>query len=166
MASFRRTLSPLYHVRLYQNGVGAIPVSSPSHKLASNAKYSSPLPALVAQAVGLQRIFAGVFVRRYARKGQWRRAFFRCLLCFFLGFLLGMFPFGHVVDDIRRQDISFEVKPAHADAKLVVEDHVLKREEGLISLVSLSGEKQETVNERLDFVPRKQLIVVTRDSHI
>ncbi|KAF7817076.1 putative beta-1,4-xylosyltransferase IRX9H [Senna tora] len=162
MASFRRTLSPAYHDRQYQNGVGAFSVSSPHHKLAPNAKYASPLPALVAYFVRLRRFLAGVFVRRYARKGQWRRALFRCLIFFFLGFLWGMFPFGHVGDDIRRQDISFEIKPPHANAQLVPEDRVLKRDEGLvINPISLSVDKGSAIDERLDFVPRKQLIVVT-----
>lgn len=162
MASFRRTLSPAYHDRQHQNGVGAFSVSSPHHKLAPNSKYASSLPALAAYVVGLRRFVAGVFVRRYARKGRWRRALYRCLIFFFLGFLWGMFPFGHVVDDIRRQDISFEIKPPHANAQLVPEDHVLKRDEGfVVNPVSLNADKKITTDERLDFVPRKQLIVVT-----
>ncbi|XP_061351483.1 probable beta-1,4-xylosyltransferase IRX9H [Gastrolobium bilobum] len=161
MASFRRTLSPAYHDRQYLNG--AFSVSSPSHKLpTSNAKYSSPLPAL---ASALRRLVGGVFLRRYGRKGQWRRAVYRCVICFFVGFLLGMFPFDHVVDDMRPNDISFEVKqPPHANAQLLPENRVLKNRSGedndegfMIDPVSLSGEKRSLV----DFVPRKQLIVVT-----
>ncbi|KAK7311732.1 hypothetical protein RJT34_10047 [Clitoria ternatea] len=164
MASFRRTLSPAYHDRQYLNG--AFPVSSPSHKLnSSNAKYSSPLPAL---AAALRRLAGGVFMRRYGRKGQWRRAVYRCLLCFFVGFLLGMFPFGHVVEDVRSQDIdaSFELKPPpppRAAAHMLREDRGVGAEtEGFaIDPVSLSSGKQNSVAERFDFVPRKQLIVVT-----
>ncbi|XP_027355531.1 probable beta-1,4-xylosyltransferase IRX9H isoform X2 [Abrus precatorius] len=163
MASFRRTLSPAYHDRQYLNA--AFSVSSPSHKLSSsNTKYSSPLPAL---AAAFRRLIGGVFMRRYGRKGLWRRAVFRCLLCFFVGFLLGMFPFGHVVEDIRSQDISFEMKPPHANAQLLRQDRVLKNrveedEEGfVVDPVSLSAEKRSLATEKFDFVPRKQLIVVT-----
>ncbi|KAI4316050.1 hypothetical protein L6164_024068 [Bauhinia variegata] len=162
MASFRRTLSPAYHSRQYQNGVGPFSVSSNAHKLGANSKYSSPFPSLAAHVVGLRRFLAGVIIRRYARKGHWRRALVRCFICFLLGFMLGLFPFGNVVDDIRRQDISFEIKPPHVNAQLVPQDHVLKREEGfVVDPVTLSTDSLSTVNERFDYVPRKQLIVVT-----
>ncbi|KAL2340052.1 hypothetical protein Fmac_007992 [Flemingia macrophylla] len=157
MASFRRTLSPAYHDRQYLNG--AFSVSSPSHKLASaNAKYSSPLPAL---AAALRRLAGG----RQGRKGQWRRAAFRCALCFFSGFLLGMFPFDHVAEDVRSHEISFEMKPPpHAEAQMLREGRVLRNrgvEEGfVIDPVSLSAGR-ERQRERFDFVPRKPLIVVT-----
>lgn len=163
MASFRRTLSPAYHDRHYLNG--AFSVSSPSHKLPSS-KYSSPLPAL---AAAFRRLVGGVFTRRHGRKGLWRRAAFRCVLCFFVGFLLGMLPFGHVAQDIRHNEIevSFETKP-HANEnnaqQLLREDRVLRNrvdEEGfVIDPVSLSAER-ERQHERFDFVPRKPLIVVT-----
>lgn len=178
MASFRRTLSPAYHDRQYPNGAGGgaavFSVSSPSHKFSSsNAKYTSPL-ALVARVAALRMFLAGVFVRRYGRKGQWRRALYRCLLCFFVGFLLGMFPFGHVVvDDVRPSDMSFEIKPPHANAQLLPENRVGVGGGGgevvegggdsgfVIDPVSLSAENHRSVAERFDFVPRKQLIVVT-----
>ncbi|QCE16005.1 galactosylgalactosylxylosylprotein 3-beta-glucuronosyltransferase 3 [Vigna unguiculata] len=163
MASFRRTLSPAYPDRQYING--SFPVSSPTHKLASgNAKYSSPLPALAAE---FRRLVGGVFTRRHGRKGQWRRAAFRCVLCFFVGFLLGMFPFGHMAEDIRSHEISFEMKPPlpHANnaQQLRQEDRVLRNrvDEGfVIDPVSLSAER-ERQSDRFDFVPRKPLIVVT-----
>ncbi|RDX88034.1 putative glucuronosyltransferase, partial [Mucuna pruriens] len=159
MASFRRTLSPAYHDRQYLNG--AFSVSSPSHKLpSSNAKYSSPLPAL---AAAFRRLVGGIFTRRHGRKGHWRRVAFRCVLCFFVGFLLGMFPFGHVVEDIRSHEISFEIKPPHAEAQLLREDRMLRNrvDEGfVIDPVSLSAEREKQ-SERFDFVPRKPLIVVT-----
>ncbi|KAI4337557.1 hypothetical protein L6164_015956 [Bauhinia variegata] len=162
MASFRRTLSPAYPDRQCQNGAGPFSVSSPTHKLVASTKYSSPLPSVAALVVSLRRFLAGVFVRRYPRKGQWRRALVRCLICFLLGSMLGMFPFGNVVDDIRRQDLSFEIKPPHVNAQLVPEDHVLKREEEfVVDPVSLSADRVSTVNERFDYVPRKELIVVT-----
>lgn len=165
MASFRRTLSPAYHDRQYLNG--AFSVSSPSHKLPSS-KYSYPLPAL---AAAFHRLVGGVFTRRHGRKGNWRRAAFRCVLCFFVGFLLGMFPFGHVAEDVRRREIevSFETTKPHANAnannaqQLLKEDRVMRNrvDEGfVIDPVSLSAER-ERQRERFDFVPRKALIVVT-----
>lgn len=173
MASIRRTLSPAYHERQYLNG--AFSVSSPSHKLSSsNAKYS-------ALAASFQRVVGGVFMRRYGRKGQWRRVAFRCVLFFLLGFLLGMFPFGHVVEDIRPQETSYEIKNTQ---KILREDRVPQKRVGavgggdggaagdggfVIDPVSLSVEKAKqsestsmlVESERFDFVPRKQLIVVT-----
>lgn len=162
MASFRRTLSPAHHDRQYQNGVGSFPVSSPHHKFSPSAKYASPLPVLVAYVARLRRFLAGFVMRRYARKGQWRRALLSCLIFFFLGFLWGMFPIGHVVDDIHRQDVSFEIKPRRANAELVPEDRTLKHDEAfVINPVSMSVDKQIATDDALDFVPRKQLIVVT-----
>ncbi|KAK7410422.1 hypothetical protein VNO78_01195 [Psophocarpus tetragonolobus] len=163
MASFRRTLSPAYADRQYLNG--SFSVSSPSHKLPSaNAKYSSPLPAL---AAAFRRLVGGVFTRRHGRKGQWRRVAFRCFLCFFVGFLLGMSPFGHVAEDVRTHENSFEMKPplprASNAQQLLRKDRVLRNrvEEGfVIDPVSLSAEWVRQ-SERFDFAPRKPLIVVT-----
>ena len=164
MASFRRTLSPACHDPHYQNGVNSFSVSSPSHKLNSNIKYSSPLPALLALAAGFRKFLTGISLRRYGRKGQWRRSIYRYLLSFLLGFLLGIFPFGHVVNDIRRQDFSFEIKPPHVNAQLNPDDRVLKSdEERVLDPVSLSVDNNQNyrINEKFDIVPRKQLIVVT-----
>ncbi|KAK7282930.1 hypothetical protein RIF29_12059 [Crotalaria pallida] len=164
MASFRRTLSPAFHDRHHHNGV--VSVSSPSHKLNSNSnsnsKYTSPLPALFTR-------IAGAFARRYGRKGQWRKTVFRCLLCFFVGFLLGMFPFGHVaVDD------DIEIKPSRAaaiennnnnQAQLPPpNDETVTKTGFTIDPLRLTAENlvSETFTDfRFDFVPRKQLIVVT-----
>ncbi|KAH1124931.1 hypothetical protein GYH30_014535 [Glycine max] len=167
MASFRRTLSPAYPDRQYLNG--SFSVSSPSHKLpSSNAKYSSPLPEI---AAAFRRLAGGVFTRRHGRKGQWRRVAFRCVLCFFVGFLLGMFPFGHVSEDVRSHEISFEMKPpplprtaANNAQQLLREERVLRnrveREGFVVDPVSLSAER-EWQSERFDFAPKKPLIVVT-----
>ncbi|CAL0319274.1 unnamed protein product [Lupinus luteus] len=155
MASFRRTLSPAYHDRHHHNGV--VSVSSPSHKFSPNSnnysKLTSPLHALLARV-------AGAFAKRYGRKGQWRKTLFRCLLFFFVGFLLGMFPFGHVAvnDDIeintpratttsnkaqlpRDEETGFTIDPV----RLTAENHV----------------SEAVTNFRFDFAPRKQLIIVT-----
>lgn len=175
MASIRRTLSPAYHERHYING--AFSTSSPSHKLpSSNGNYS-------ALTASFQRLIGGVFTRRYNRKGQWRKIAYRCVLCFFAGFLLGMFPFGNLVHEIPHQkinnNIAFDVnKTPRADAKLIIDDHVPEKrvdvtvgddDKGfVIDPVSLSlrvdnAEKVKDLvePEKFDFVARKQLIVVT-----
>ncbi|XP_057434858.1 probable beta-1,4-xylosyltransferase IRX9H [Lotus japonicus] len=152
MASFRRTLSPAYHDRQHLNGAALSASSSPSHKApSSNTKYS-------ALAAAFRRVVGDILMRRNSRKGQWRRAVYRCVLCFFVGFLLGMFPFGHVVveeEDENNVPVSFEIKPPNSgEMKRFVIDPV----------VSLSAEKQSqslVAVERFDFVPRKLLIVVT-----
>ncbi|KAJ7965845.1 Glycosyltransferase [Quillaja saponaria] len=161
MASIRRTLSPAYHDRSYPNGAGPFSVSSPSHKLNSNSKYSSPFPAFVKLSVGLRRFVAGVFVRRYTKKGQWRRALCRCLLFFLLGFLLGMFPFGHV-DDVHTQDFWIEIKRPHVNAQIDSENRVVKGNEKFdVGQVRLNVDKKPRMNERIDLAPRKPLIVAT-----
>ncbi|KAK9270470.1 hypothetical protein L1049_026050 [Liquidambar formosana] len=162
MASIRRTLSPAYHDRSYQNGGSPFSVvQSPSHKLASNGKCSSPLLSLGAFAVGLRRFIGGVFLQRYSRKGQpiWRRSLCRCLLLFLLGFLLGMMPFGGV-DDVRSHDFSFEIKPPPVNVRLH-RDFMVKRQEFAVDAVNLGVETRRNMKERFDFAPRKQLIVVT-----
>ncbi|CAL5205294.1 unnamed protein product [Lathyrus oleraceus] len=187
MASIRRTLSPAYHDRHhYINTVFSS--SSPSHKLpSSNANYS-------ALASSFQKLIGSVFMRRYNRKGQWRRIAYRCVLFFFAGILLGIFPFGNLVHDIphqRNEKINFDIKTPHADdAQLVLDDRVPGKRGGgsggggggsgggedtgfVIDPVSLSlrmnDEKVKVKvkardlveSERIDFVTRKQLIVVT-----
>ncbi|KAJ7958866.1 Glycosyltransferase [Quillaja saponaria] len=159
MASFRRALSPAYQDRSYQNGAGAFSVSSSSHKL--NSIYSSPFPALVAFVVGLRRFLAGVFVRRYTKKGQWRKVLFRCLLFFLFGFLLGMLPFGHE-DDVTKQDFWVEIKRPHVNKQIDSENRVLKDDEKLdVDQVRLNVDKGPKMNEMFNLVPRKPLIVVT-----
>ena len=84
--------------------------------------------------------------------------------------MLGMFPFGHVSEDVRSHEISFEMKPpplpraANNAQQLLLEDRVLRnrveREGLVIDPVSLSAE-WERRSERFDFTPRKPLIVVT-----
>ncbi|PON68289.1 Glycosyl transferase [Parasponia andersonii] len=165
MASIRRTLSPAYHDRPYQNGAVSTHggVSSPSHKLLSSSKYSSSLPSAVA-----------AFVVNFRRKGPQglRKAFVRWGVFFLLGFLLGMLPLGHV-DDIRAQDFSFDIKPPHVNVQLEEEggggggsggDRGVKQEQDVVVDVRLGideAARAESGNGLLVFVPRKQIIVVT-----
>uniref|UniRef100_A0A5B7BN65 Glycosyltransferases n=1 Tax=Davidia involucrata TaxID=16924 RepID=A0A5B7BN65_DAVIN len=159
MASIRRTLSP-YNGRPYQNGESPFSVSSPSHKLLSNSKYSSPLSTF---GVGVRGFVAGVLLQRYSRKGNqtWKRSFYRCFLFFLLGFLLGMAPFGGVAD-IRSHDFSFEIKPPPVNVQEDVNDGAVARPDNFVlDTVQLGVERRLNGKERFDFIPRKQLIVVT-----
>ncbi|XP_022981009.1 probable beta-1,4-xylosyltransferase IRX9H [Cucurbita maxima] len=161
MASIRRTLSPAYPDRVYPNGI-PFSTSSPSSKLLSNAKYSSTFSSF---AIGVRRFISGAFLLRHPpRKGSnvWRRAFFRCCVFFLLGFLLGMMPFGHDGDDIRRHDFSFEIKPPHVNAQFEKDTHGLVwREDSVVDSVNLSVKPSPEVNLSLTSVPKRQLIVVT-----
>lgn len=149
MASIRRTLSPAYHDRQYQNGANS-PFSPSPHKLFSNGKYTSSLLA--------------VNLRRKA----WRKSLYRCLVFFALGLLLGMTPFGHVTTDIENRDVFFEIKPPHVNVQLDSDnnsDRVSKRDEILLDAVSLGVDFRNEINTiesyRYDFEQRKQLIVIT-----
>ncbi|KAF3447439.1 hypothetical protein FNV43_RR12625 [Rhamnella rubrinervis] len=149
MASIRRTLSPAFHDRSYQNGGVRFSVSLPSQKLFSSSKYSPSLPSAFA-----------VTLRRKCNQG-WRRAFFMWSLFFVVGSLIGLMPYGHV-DDIRPQDFSFDIKPPHVNAQLGDDGGVVKREE-LVFDVRLGVDTTRAGADEgvVEFVPRKQLIVVT-----
>ena len=169
MASIRRTLSPAFRDRPHLNGGSPFSVQSPSsQKSFSASKYSSsPLvSAFVAFAVAVRRFVAGALLQRAPRKGQqWRRVVFRCLLFFFLGFLLGLVPFGHVDDDdpaaaIRRsQGFNFDIKPPHVNVQLDAGDQVPKRREDLVLDVSPVAAAQE---ERFDDVAAEEEVVISQ----
>lgn len=155
MASIRRTLSP-YQDRQYQNGGTPFSASSTSPK---HSKCSSPFPAFVAFANRVRRLIGGLFFQRYPSRSKphhsWRKAFFyRCFLFFFLGFLLGLSPFGHdhhhhhSENGIPRHDFNFEIKPPQSN----------RIDDPTVHEVSLGARLRA---ERFDFVPRKQLIVIT-----
>ena len=158
MASIRRTSSPAYPDRLYPNGIP----SSPSSKLLSNAKYSSPVSSFAVEA---RRFLSGAFFLKYPlRKGSnnWRRAFFRCLVFFLLGFLLGMMPFGHDAGDIRSHDFSFEITPPHVNAQFEKDSRgQVWREDSVVDSVNLLVKPSPEVNSTFTSVPKTQLIVVT-----
>ncbi|PRQ20859.1 putative 1,4-beta-D-xylan synthase [Rosa chinensis] len=172
MASIRgRTLSPAFRDRPYLNGGSPFSVQSPSQKAFSSSKYSSPLvSAFVTFAITVRRFVAGALLQRAPRKGQqWRRAFFRCLLFFFLGFLLGLVPFGHVDDDdaeIRSHGFNFDIRPPHVNVQFDDGggDRVVKRRVDLVldvSPVVPVAEKYDDDDVAPAAVPRKQVIVVT-----
>ncbi|WCJ35643.1 Galactosylgalactosylxylosylprotein 3-beta-glucuronosyltransferase 1 [Euphorbia peplus] len=152
MASIRRTLSPAHQDRSFPNAV-----NSPSHKFFTNndIKYSAPLSS------SIRRFLAAVFFHK--RKG-FRRSFYRCLIFFLIGFLLGMFLFSHVDNDVRSHDFSFEIKPPHVNAQLDYGDNLnlsIKDDDLALNTVSLGVVSELNYVSRFDFLPKKQLIVVT-----
>ncbi|KAJ9674107.1 hypothetical protein PVL29_023576 [Vitis rotundifolia] len=70
-----------------------------------------------------------------------------------------MSPFGEV-EDIKSQDFSFEIKPSPVNVKLDPES-VVKREDFVLDTVNLGVERQSKTKERFNFIPKKQIIVVT-----
>ncbi|KAM6575012.1 probable beta-1,4-xylosyltransferase IRX9H [Cannabis sativa] len=158
MASIRRTLSPAYHDRHYQNGAS---VSTPSSKnlLFATSKYSpSSLPSVVA-----------AFALNFRRKGPpgLGKAFGKWAIFFLIGFLLGMMPLGHV-NDIQARDFSFDIKPSHVNVRFEdeaakagsIRDPIVKPEQFMAD-VRLGAEAQPESSDGLVFLPRKELIVVT-----
>lgn len=97
MASFRRSQSPANQAEL--DPFFSIP--SPSYKPNSSKSWYSSLLTL----------FIGSF-NRYPKKGNphlSKRSFNRYLLCFALGFFIGLIPFGYfLLDDVNPQDFSFD----------------------------------------------------------
>ncbi|XP_039027059.1 probable beta-1,4-xylosyltransferase IRX9H isoform X1 [Hibiscus syriacus] len=146
MASIRRTLSPAFHSRSYQNGAGGFS-SSLRNKLFhnGNAKHfpSSTPSKLLFSAVNL-----------FYRRG-WRRPFFHCLFFFLIGLLFGIVPLGHMETDFRPEDL------APPDLGLPHVD--LQSEDPIVSYVALGVntrlEEQKEVADSIE--PLKQLIVVT-----
>lgn len=157
MASIRRTLSP-YHDRPYQNGGNLFSVESPTHK----GKVPSPLFTL---GFGVRRFVSVVFVQKNSRKGvnSWKRSLCTCLIFFSIGFLLGMAPFGEV-EDIKGFEDRFVARPVE---NVEIEDGkgaaVLERPPENLGLdrVQLGVVDVKYRKEGFDFVPRKQLILVT-----
>lgn len=160
MASIRRTLSPPYHDRHYQNGETPVSVSSPSHKpFAASAKPSSAL-----LGIGVCRLLAFVLLGKQPRR-SWRRSLYRCLLFFLFGFLFGMTPFGHM-NELQAHDFSLDIKPpnVNVNARLAnAINHPARRGEFLLESLNLEVGAGVGANSdgSSDLVPRKQLIVVT-----
>ncbi|KAL8490313.1 hypothetical protein ACS0TY_026000 [Phlomoides rotata] len=168
MASIRRTLSP-YNDRSYQNGSNSpFSVQSPSQKLFSHGRTTlSPV----------RRFITGIFFQRhYSRKSNqfsWRKSLLNCILCFFLGFLLGMAPFNNDFSefkhhDVRNSDFSFEVKPTVVNGDKSVGDLGFderpKKNDVFVDAVELAvvqRNERDEIKKMLDFAPGKQLIVVT-----
>ncbi|CAL1361404.1 unnamed protein product [Linum trigynum] len=164
MASIRRTLSPAHHDRSpFQNGNAAFNSTSSPLSVSSNAnKYSSSFSA--APSAYLGRLLAAAFPHR--RKGGFGRSLYRCLLFFVLGCVLGVFPFGQVDNDIHGQDFSFEIKPTHVNVRLdedIDKRSIILDDDSPIKTVNLGLDAQVSGDDpsRFDFLPRKQLIVVT-----
>lgn len=177
MASIRRTQQPAYYERAYTNGGSPLSVSStssPSHKLLpSSATFSSSPSASSSNSApfeqvsfGLRRLLLGNIIQKHSRKSgipPWKRPLFQYFLFFMFGFLLGISPIADVEDLHRRQDLSFEIRPS-------LQTDLTSAGGGVGGGISVENRAIETVEpkaiidvrrERFDFVPRKQLIVVT-----
>ncbi|CAM8920709.1 unnamed protein product [Rhodiola kirilowii] len=132
MASIRRTLSPAIQGRS-------------NRKLSGYGKYASPL--------------AWLLTGRKSRT-RWDRLFHRCLLFFFLGFILALAPFGADDDDV---DVSVfpsaMQQPPPSKAEFDSGLDVKRVEVGSVKTIEVDQASVEDSN--LDLVPRKQLIVVT-----
>ncbi|KAJ0235446.1 beta-1,4-xylosyltransferase IRX9H [Hirschfeldia incana] len=148
MASIRRTLSPLYHDRPYDNnnnnGAAApFSISSPSQKSTTKHNSSHLLSFLTTATTD----------PKSSRRGPWRRPFYQLLAFFLIGFLLGMTPYGQIDDGSDRS--SFAIKPP---------SNVKREEVGVdgVSLVAEETKKKKEEEEDFDLVvPRKLVIVVT-----
>ncbi|KAL2894835.1 putative beta-1 4-xylosyltransferase IRX9H [Bienertia sinuspersici] len=150
MASIRRTLSPAHQDRSYQNGS----ISSPFSLNSSSQKQPNP-----SFFVKLRRIFAGIFLLRNSRRAQqhsWKKHFYRCLLCFCIGILLGILPLGDI-EDVRTHDFSFEIKSQVANVK----EEVVRAEDSVMKKNDVQVKLDVVLAEKFDYRPRKLLIIVT-----
>ncbi|KAI6689183.1 hypothetical protein NL676_026011 [Syzygium grande] len=163
MASIRRTLPP-YDDRNYPNGdsflLGSSPNQRPFYVL---GKASSTSLGFAASGIRIHRMFAAFFPGKYPRKSPALcRSFYRFLLFFALGFLLGLTPYGHVND--LRANRPLEVKPPPVNVRLDGEaDQSIEHRDFIIRAVNVRVEEKVEINldEGSSLVPKKQLIVVT-----
>ncbi|KAG2664880.1 hypothetical protein I3760_16G102900 [Carya illinoinensis] len=171
MRSIRRALSPYDDQPCHNGG------STYSSKLFPNSRYSSPLNEFAARFWR----FLGYPPRKCQH--SWRRAFYRCLFFFFLGFLLGLTPFGHVDDDGSSRRDFFEITSplVNVDRSDVVDREASESNRLFVNESEASESNRLPVGEReasesnslsvgevslegrmtSDLVPMKQLIVVT-----
>ncbi|PIA51844.1 hypothetical protein AQUCO_01000019v1 [Aquilegia coerulea] len=151
MASFRRAQSPAY----YQNGFNSSLQSSSSFKLQQTNS-----SAFATFFSGLKRVLGWIFIQRYTKKGNqaWKWSLNRFLICFVLGFLLGLLPFGYI-DDVKPQDLSFEIIKSPSVINLE-ED---RKENVVLETVNLGIgiSKPDVEEDKINDIPKKQLIVVT-----
>ncbi|KAF5196409.1 Glycosyltransferase [Thalictrum thalictroides] len=156
MASFRRAQSPAY----YQNGF----INSSSFQSSSSFKLQhTTTNSLSFERVFLvlKRILGWIFIHRYTKKGNqaWKWSFYRFLLCFLLGFVLGLLPFGYIDDvKVKPQDFSFEIiksPPVNLE-----ED---RKENVVFETVNLGLgiSKPDVEQDKITDIPKKQLILVT-----
>ncbi|KAF8024713.1 hypothetical protein BT93_F1785 [Corymbia citriodora subsp. variegata] len=163
MASIRRTLPP-YNDRNYQNGDSFFLGSSPNQRpFYVFGKASSVSLGFATSGIRIRRMFTAIFPGKYSRKSRplWR-SFYRFLLFFVLGFLLGLTPYGHVND--LRANHSLEVKPPPINVRLDGEvDQSIEHQDFIVRAVNLRVKEKVEMNleEGSSLVPKKQLIVVT-----
>ncbi|GAB4852462.1 hypothetical protein Ancab_016656 [Ancistrocladus abbreviatus] len=177
MASFRRTLSPANHDRSqHHNGSTFSPFSSnsASHKFLPNSRSSSSLLSFfVASFVGLRRFLSGLVIpqkpgRRGGGSHSWKKSFYRCMLFFIVGFLLGMMLFGQT-DDIRSDDFSFEmIRPpaARIRSEESKDDNVVNVIRRDVDVeISQSSSVQRRMNEKFDYNPGRKLVIVVTPTY-
>ncbi|XP_057533103.1 probable beta-1,4-xylosyltransferase IRX9H [Amaranthus tricolor] len=144
MASIRRTLSPAHQDRSHQNG-----------SLNNNSAFHKPSNSNL--FVKFRRFFAELLLLRNSRRAQpysWKRHFYRCVLCFLIGILLGILPFGQI-EDVRTHDFSFEVKPQ------LQQETFRSEEESMEQMKDIEVKFDAVLAEKFDHKSKKLLIVVT-----
>ncbi|XP_050213475.1 probable beta-1,4-xylosyltransferase IRX9H [Mercurialis annua] len=156
MASIRRTLSPAYHDRTYQNGAASaaanspLSISSPSSQKNFTNNSTNSYSTLV-----LRKFLASIFLQR---RHRFRRSLYHCFFFFLLGLFIGFFTNSHVDntnDNVSVNDFSFEIKPPHVNVQLDDGDNrSIKHDEFGVSLNFINA-NQNSVS------PMKQLIVIT-----
>ncbi|KAJ4963211.1 hypothetical protein NE237_023150 [Protea cynaroides] len=161
MASFRRTLSPPYHDRSYQNGDSSFVVHSPTHKLISGSNYSPNSPSFAVLAVAFRQFLAGIFLPRYSRRGHlsWKRFLYRLVMFFVIGFVIGFAPFGDV-DDIRQHALPYEIKLPTFNVQQGL-GSIVGRKKVVLPTENLGFETKSEIKGSPDVILLKQLIIVT-----
>ncbi|XP_074286952.1 putative beta-1,4-xylosyltransferase IRX9H [Silene latifolia] len=114
--------------------------------------------------IKLRRLFAGEGLSppsKPSRRNPWRKPFYRCLLCFIIGFLLGVLSFANVDENVYNRDFASDNVNREEISQITVRempknDVVLKSEEE----INVAPKSLE-LSMDIDYRPRKLLIVVT-----
>ncbi|KAG9159278.1 hypothetical protein Leryth_024704 [Lithospermum erythrorhizon] len=111
MASIRRSQSP------YHNGATPFSIQSPSHK-----HLLTTSPSLITKLIAHFHYFTKP-PRKFI---SWKKAFYRCLLFFFLGFLLGIAHFNYFNDLSKPDESAFDRVSFENDVRPSTRDRVTK----------------------------------------
>ncbi|XP_065849958.1 probable beta-1,4-xylosyltransferase IRX9H [Euphorbia lathyris] len=189
MASIRRTLSPVPRAGTCMNGE-ACQVPSPLSKSSTSSQNFQTSRGFLSSLLGLsdsQALLLNVFSPRSSKqpldrskpKGQvWRKALFHFLVCFVTGIFIGLTPFVSMNLSLNpmynSQALSFEmvstVRKFHTHKGMTenmtsllerggAENHTTLESVG--KQVNLADGSSNDMNEELDLMVRKLLIVVT-----
>ncbi|XP_074286967.1 putative beta-1,4-xylosyltransferase IRX9H [Silene latifolia] len=161
MASIRRTLSPSLSSSssssssVYQNGSSLLTTTATLNSLPSGKSSSSSF------FVKLRRYFSGEGLQppsKPSRRNPWRKPFYRCLLFFVIGFLLGVLSSSNIDEDSRTSDFAFgNVNRENFSVNEIRRNDVVLAAEEEINVEPKSLE----LSVNFDYKPRKLLIVVT-----